>query len=77
MKEIAAYTLLVLGGNATPSAADVVKVIESVGGAADEGAVQKMIDNVTSKGMTLGEMVSEGKDKLYTACWATPTRCPT
>jgi len=31
MKHIAAYLMLVLGGNATPSADDVTKALESVG----------------------------------------------
>lgn len=36
MKLLAAYVLLVLGGNATPSAEDVTSVITSVGGEVDE-----------------------------------------
>ena len=49
MKYIAAYTLLVLGGKATPSAEDVKGVIESVGGEVDMDAVQKMVDEVSAK----------------------------
>ncbi|MCL4162247.1 UNVERIFIED_CONTAM: hypothetical protein GTU68_051943 [Idotea baltica] len=36
MKYLATYTLLVLGGNASPSAADVKKVLEDVGTEVDE-----------------------------------------
>ena len=36
MKLLAAYLLLVLGGNTTPSAEDVTKVVTAVGGEVDE-----------------------------------------
>ena len=64
MKYIAAYTLLVLGGNATPSAEDVKKVIEAVGGEADAEAIQKMVEEVSAKG-ALGDVIASGKDKIY------------
>ncbi len=43
MKHIAAYLLLVLGGNAAPTAEDVTNVIVSGGGEADEAKVAALI----------------------------------
>ena len=48
MKAIAAYALLVLGGNATPSADDVTKVITAAGGEADEASVAALIADLVS-----------------------------
>ena len=48
MKAIAAYALLVLGGNATPSAEDVTKVITAAGGEADEEQVSALISDMVS-----------------------------
>ena len=42
MKHIAAYLLLVLGGNATPSVEDVTKLITSVGGEVEEEKLTTM-----------------------------------
>jgi large subunit ribosomal protein LP2 len=44
MKEVAAYLLLVLGGNATPSAEDVTGVIAACGGEADEARIAALVE---------------------------------
>ena len=48
MKLLAAYLLLVLGGNATPSAEDVTKVITAVGGEVDEEQLSSLLTVVCS-----------------------------
>merc|ERR1712014_435841 len=55
MKQIAAYLLCVLGGNATPSAGDVEKILSSVGAEADK-------DQLSGKDIT--EVIAAGSEKL-------------
>lgn len=55
MKHLAAYLLLGLGGNTSPSAEDIKGVLESVGIDADEDRLEKLIKEL------------EGKD-LQTVC---------
>lgn len=64
MKYIAAYTLLVLGGKASPSAEDVKGVITAAGGECDDAIIEKMISEVSAQG-ALGDIIANGKDKLY------------
>jgi large subunit ribosomal protein LP2 len=49
MKTVAAYLLCVLGGNATPSAEDVSKVLSSVGIASDDEQVAALIADLDGK----------------------------
>jgi len=49
MKHLAAYLLLGLGGNASPSAADVKTVLESVGIEADDERLEKLIAELEGK----------------------------
>eukprot|EP01068_Selenidium_serpulae_P013598 Selendium_serpulae@DN5984_c0_g1_i3.p1 len=49
MKNVAAYLILVLGGNANPSAADVTKVIQSAGGTVEQAALDALIKSMTGK----------------------------
>ncbi|MCJ1449786.1 60S acidic ribosomal protein P2 [Mycoblastus sanguinarius] len=62
MKHLAAYLLLGLGGNTSPSAADVKGVLESVGIDADEERLDKLIAEL--KGKDLQELIAEGSTKL-------------
>jgi len=62
MKYIAAYALLVLGGNAAPKAADVEKVLKEAGIKSEAEHVQKLIDSLSGK--TFHELVENGKKKL-------------
>ena len=49
MKHLAAYLLLGLGGNASPSADDVKAVLESVGIEADQERLDKLISELEGK----------------------------
>lgn len=49
MKHLAAFLLLALAGNATPSASDVKGVLSSVGIDADEERLQKLISELEGK----------------------------
>ncbi|KAH7399458.1 60s acidic ribosomal protein-domain-containing protein [Pyrenochaeta sp. MPI-SDFR-AT-0127] len=62
MKHLAAYLLLGLGGNTSPSAADVKAVLESVGIEADDERLDKLISEL--EGKDINELISEGSAKL-------------
>ncbi|KAL9102845.1 MAG: hypothetical protein Q9163_002060 [Psora crenata] len=62
MKHLAAYLLLGLGGNTSPSADDVKEVLSSVGIDADEDRLDKLISEL--KGKDLQELIAEGTSKL-------------
>lgn len=49
MKHLAAYLLLGLGGNASPSADDIKAVLESVGIEADQERLDKLISELEGK----------------------------
>ena len=49
MKHLAAYLLLGLGGNTSPSASDVKDVLSSVGIDADEDRLDKLIKELEGK----------------------------
>ncbi|KAI4241953.1 MAG: hypothetical protein LQ352_007348 [Teloschistes flavicans] len=62
MKHLAAYLLLGLGGNTSPSAKDVKGVLSSVGIDADEDRLDKLIKEL--EGKDLQELIQEGSQKL-------------
>ncbi|KAI1505351.1 60s acidic ribosomal protein-domain-containing protein [Biscogniauxia marginata] len=62
MKHLAAYLLLGLGGNTSPSASDIKGVLESVGVEADGDRLEKLISEL--KGKDINELISEGSSKL-------------
>lgn len=49
MRHIAAYLLLVLGGNESPSADDVKKVLSSAGVEVDEDRLSKLLSSLEGK----------------------------
>lgn len=49
MKHLAAYLLLGLGGNTSPSAADIKAVLESVGIEADNERLEKLLSELEGK----------------------------
>lgn len=49
MKHLAAYLLLTLGGNTSPSASDVKEVLESVGIEADSERLDKLLSELEGK----------------------------
>ncbi|KAL8730630.1 MAG: hypothetical protein Q9166_003943 [cf. Caloplaca sp. 2 TL-2023] len=62
MKHLAAYLLLSLGGNTSPSAEDVKGVLSSVGIDADSDRLDKLITEL--EGKDLQELIAEGSQKL-------------
>ncbi|ESW99842.1 hypothetical protein HPODL_05221 [Ogataea parapolymorpha DL-1] len=70
MKYIAAYLLLVQAGNTAPSAADVTKVLESVGVEVESEKLDKLIAEV--EGKSVEELISEGTEKMSSV----PTGAP-
>ena len=62
MRYVAAYLLAVLGGNNSPSAADVKKILSSVGIDADDSSVKQVIEQL--KGKNVEEVMAEGRTKL-------------
>ncbi|RSL38523.1 60S acidic ribosomal protein P2 [Fusarium sp. AF-6] len=62
MKHLAAYLLLTLGGNASPPAADIKAVLESVGIEADDSRLETLISEL--KGKDIQELIAEGSEKL-------------
>ncbi|GMT00436.1 hypothetical protein PENTCL1PPCAC_22610, partial [Pristionchus entomophagus] len=62
MKYLGAYLLANLGGNASPSAQDILKIIESVGQDVDMEEANKVVEAL--KGKTVADLISEGKKKL-------------
>lgn len=62
MKYIAAYALLVLGGNASPKAADVEKVLKEAGIKSEAEHVERLINALAGK--TFHELVKSGTAKL-------------
>ena len=49
MKHLAAYLLLALGGNSSPSESDVKSVLESVGIESDDERLSKLISELKGK----------------------------
>ncbi|KAK2738629.1 60S acidic ribosomal protein P2 [Myotisia sp. PD_48] len=62
MKHLAAYLLLGLAGNTSPSASDVKQVLSSVGIDADESRLESLIAEL--KGKDIQQLISEGASKL-------------
>ncbi|EFA76098.1 ribosomal acidic phosphoprotein P2 [Heterostelium album PN500] len=65
MKYLSAYLLVVLGGNATPSAADVTKVLSSVGAEVDATRVAAVVAELNGKNIT--ELIASGMTKVGSA----------
>ncbi|OAX43927.1 hypothetical protein K503DRAFT_610289 [Rhizopogon vinicolor AM-OR11-026] len=62
MRHIAAYLLLQIGGNASPSAGDVQKVLNAVGIESDEDRLEKLISELDGK--DINALIAEGSAKL-------------
>ncbi|KAL8761439.1 MAG: hypothetical protein Q9208_006424 [Pyrenodesmia sp. 3 TL-2023] len=62
MKHLAAYLLLGIGGNTSPSADDIKGVLSAVGIDADDDRLEKLISEL--KGKDIQELISEGSTKL-------------
>jgi large subunit ribosomal protein LP2 len=62
MRYVAAYLLAALGGNASPSEADLKAILSSVGIDADAEELKKVVSELKDK--KLEEVIEEGKEKL-------------
>ncbi|CDH55890.1 predicted protein [Lichtheimia corymbifera JMRC:FSU:9682] len=62
MKYLAAYLLLVAGGNATPAAADIKNLLGSVGVEVEDERVAALTKAL--EGKSVEEVLAEGKEKL-------------
>merc|ERR1719396_266198 len=62
MRYVAAYLLAVLGGNASPKAADIKAIVSSVGIDADDEKLNKVIEELSGKNVE--ELMAEGAKKL-------------
>jgi len=62
MRNIAAYLLAVLGGNASPDAAAVKKILSSVGVEGDDEKIKKLVSELHGK--DLATIIAEGSSKL-------------
>jgi ribosomal protein L12E/L44/L45/RPP1/RPP2 len=62
MKHVAAYLLLVLGGNESPTAADVTTALSSVGVEADADSLNRLIADMDGK--DVNEVLESGKEML-------------
>ncbi|KAK2371951.1 60S acidic ribosomal protein family [Trifolium repens] len=62
MKIIAAYLLAVLGGNASPSAADIKNILASVGVEGEDSNIELLLSEV--KGKDFAELIASGREKL-------------
>lgn len=59
MRYVAAYLLAVLGGAKAPAAADIKKILSSVGIEADDVKLNKVVDEL--KGKSIEELIESGK----------------
>ena len=66
MRHIAAYLLLQIGGNASPSASDIKGVLGSVGIDADDDRLSKILSEL--EGKDIAELISEGSSKFASVC---------
>eukprot|EP01119_Soliformovum_irregulare_P021715 TRINITY_DN728_c1_g2_i1.p1 TRINITY_DN728_c1_g2~~TRINITY_DN728_c1_g2_i1.p1 ORF type:complete len:116 (-),score=42.89 TRINITY_DN728_c1_g2_i1:86-433(-) len=62
MRNIAAYLLAVLGGNSSPDAAAITKILASVGVAADADKINKLVSEL--KGKDINDVIAKGSTKL-------------
>eukprot|EP00195_Chlamydomonas_chlamydogama_P011181 CAMPEP_0202895240 /NCGR_PEP_ID=MMETSP1392-20130828/4482_1 /ASSEMBLY_ACC=CAM_ASM_000868 /TAXON_ID=225041 /ORGANISM="Chlamydomonas chlamydogama, Strain SAG 11-48b" /LENGTH=66 /DNA_ID=CAMNT_0049580179 /DNA_START=64 /DNA_END=260 /DNA_ORIENTATION=- len=62
MRVISAYLLAVLGGNASPSEADIKKILSAVGVEAESERIQKLLKEL--EGKDVQAVIAEGKGKL-------------
>lgn len=62
MRYVAAYLLAVLGGKESPSAADIEKILGSVGIEADATRLAKVVADLAGK--NLEELIAQGREKL-------------
>ncbi|KIM21278.1 hypothetical protein M408DRAFT_12672 [Serendipita vermifera MAFF 305830] len=62
MRYIAAYLLLQIGGNSSPSKKDITKLLKTVGVDADDERLDKLLSEL--EGKNIDQLISEGSSKL-------------
>jgi large subunit ribosomal protein LP2 len=62
MRHLAAYLLLVAGGNESPSAVDIKAALSKVGIDADDERLSQLLNEL--EGKDLNELIKEGSEKL-------------
>ncbi|KAF8975795.1 60S acidic ribosomal protein P2 [Entomortierella lignicola] len=62
MKYLAAYLLLTIGGNASPSAKDITDLLATVGIEAESERIESLISQLSGK--DINELIAEGTSKL-------------
>ncbi|GAB1741787.1 hypothetical protein D0862_10443 [Hortaea werneckii] len=62
MKHMAAYLLLGLGGNTSPSANDIKEVLASVGVETEQARVESLLKEL--EGKDINQLIKEGTEKL-------------
>lgn len=62
MKYLAAYLLLVQGGNEAPTAADISSLLETVGSEVDQTRLTNLLKEL--EGKDINELIQEGNGKL-------------
>ncbi|KAF9198057.1 60S acidic ribosomal protein P2, partial [Haplosporangium sp. Z 27] len=62
MKYLAAYLLLTIGGNASPSAANITDLLATVGIEAESERIESLISQLSGK--DINELIAEGTSKL-------------
>jgi large subunit ribosomal protein LP2 len=68
MKHLAAYLLLQIGGNASPSAGDVKSLLEVVGIEAEESQLEKLISELEGKDINEVSRVSTFPEGSWAVC---------
>lgn len=63
MRYVAAYLLAVLGGKAAPAAADLEKILSSVGIEADGEKLKKVIGELNGK--SVEELIAQGMKLIF------------
>ncbi|KAJ1065983.1 hypothetical protein K5549_013496 [Capra hircus] len=62
MRYVASYLLAALGGNSSPSAKDIKKILDSVGIEADDDRLNKVISELNGK--NIEDVIAQGIGKL-------------
>ncbi|CAI5475745.1 unnamed protein product [Closterium sp. Yama58-4] len=62
MKVVAAYLLALLGGNASPAAADIKSILSSVGAEADDDRIDLLLKQL--EGKDINEVIAAGREKF-------------
>lgn len=62
MKYLGAYMLAVLGGNSSPDAGDIKKILASVGAEVDDSVLERVMGELSGKDVF--DVISQGREKL-------------